>query len=180
MKSIFDEDSFIQSIILPLAYEIEKLNNEIKSIILREGHFTEAIYPFTIKPTFPKLRSIIENSPQGPIISFIIDDSMRGLLDFKARTFYEEHILSPNRVVILSFDNVFIERDIARATIFKAKRFGIIHNFTMDVDPGYKYIEKLRDGVQSYMMESRYSFSCICFKIKKENGISESFNVNQN
>ena len=36
--------------------------------------------------------------------------------------------------------------------IFKGKRTGIIHNFTMDVDPGYKYIEKFRGGMQWYMV----------------------------
>ena len=41
--------------------------------------------------------------------------------------------------------------------IFK-KRSGIIHNFTLDVDPGYKYIETFRGGVQWYMMESKALF----------------------
>ena len=39
--------------------------------------------------------------------------------------------------------------------IFKGKRSGIIHNFTMDVDPGYKCIEKFRGGVQWYMMDTK-------------------------
>ena len=32
--------------------------------------------------------------------------------------------------------------------IFKGKKSGIFRNFTMEGDPGYKYIEKFRDGVQ--------------------------------
>ena len=32
--------------------------------------------------------------------------------------------------------------------IFKGKRSGIIPNFTMNADPGYEYIEKIRGGVQ--------------------------------
>ena len=39
--------------------------------------------------------------------------------------------------------------------IFKGKRLGIIHNFTMVVDPGYKYIEKFRSGVQLFLMETK-------------------------
>ena len=31
--------------------------------------------------------------------------------------------------------------------IIDGKRTGIIHNFTMDVDPGYRYIEKFRSGI---------------------------------
>ena len=60
--------------------------------------------------------------------------------------------------------------------IFKEKRSGTIHNFTMDVDPGYKHIEKFRGGVQWYMMESKDIFSSICFKLKYENDQIVSFN----
>ena len=60
--------------------------------------------------------------------------------------------------------------------IFKGKRSGIIHNFTMDVDPGYKFIEKFRGGVQWYMMETKDYISSICFNIKNENNEFFSFN----
>ena len=60
--------------------------------------------------------------------------------------------------------------------IFRGKRSRIIHNFTMDVDPGYKYIERFRGGVQSYLMESKDTTSSICFKLKNENGNLVSFN----
>ena len=79
---------------------------------------------------------------------------------------YEEYNLSPNPVDILSFDNIVFECDIAQGMILKGKRSGIIQNFTMDVDPGYKYKEKLRSGVQWYMMESKDIISNR-FQIKK-------------
>ena len=60
--------------------------------------------------------------------------------------------------------------------IFKGKRSGIIHNLTMDVDPGYKYIEKFRGGVLWYMMDSKDIISSICFKLKNENIQLVSFN----
>ena len=60
--------------------------------------------------------------------------------------------------------------------IFRGKRSGIIHNFTMDVDPGYNYLEKFRSGVQWYMMESKDIISSSCFKLKNENGNLVSFN----
>ena len=98
---------------------------------------------------------------------------MRG---FSKTTIYEEYNISPNPVDIISFDNIFIECDIAQGMIFKGKRSGIIHSFTMDVNPGYKYIEKFRGGVLYYMMESKDIISSICFKLKNENNQLVSFN----
>ena len=71
---------FFQITIPPAAYEIESLNKEIKRIIIDEEHFTEGNQLFTIKRNFSTLGSFIEISPQGPIISFMFDDSIRDLL----------------------------------------------------------------------------------------------------
>ena len=70
-KTITDEDCFNKITIPPGAYGIESLNDEIKRIIFDEGLYTEDEYPFMIKPNFSTLGSIIEISPQGPIISFM-------------------------------------------------------------------------------------------------------------
>ena len=175
LKSITDDDH-IQITIPPGAYEIEGLKDEIKRIIIDQEHYTETNYPFNIKPNFSSLGSIIEISAQGPVITFIPDDSIRGLLRFKKTTIFEEYTSSPNPVDILSFDNIFIETDIAKGLVFKVKRSGIIHNFTMDVDPGCEYFEKFYGGVQWYMMESKDIISTTCFKLKNENGNLVSFN----
>ena len=175
LKSFIDDDH-IQITIPSGAYEIESLNIEIKRIIIDQEHYTETNYPFQIKPNFSTLGSITEISTQGLVITFIPDDSIRGLLGFNKTSIFEEYNLSPNPVDILSFDNIFIETDIAKGLIFKGKRSGIIHNFTMDVDPGYKYIEKFHGGVQWYMMESKDIISTICFKLKNENNQPVSFN----
>ena len=60
--------------------------------------------------------------------------------------------------------------------IFKGKRSGLIHNFTMDVDPGYKYFEKFRGSVQWYMMNTKDFISSNHFKSKNENDDFVSFN----
>ena len=174
-KSITDE-GHIKVFIPPGAYEIESLDREIKRLIIDQEHYTAVIYPFKIKPNFSTLGSIIEISTQGPVITFIPDDSIGNCLEFDKTTKFEEYNLSPNPVDILSFDNIFIETDIAKGMIFKGKRTGIIHNFTMDVDPGYKYIENFRGGIQWYMMESKDIISSICFKLKNENNQIVSFN----
>ena len=107
----------------------------------------------------------------------MFDDSIRDLLGFNARTLHEEEYTpSNNPVNILSFDNISIECNIAQGMIFWGKRTGIIHNFTMDVDPVYKYIEIFRGGVLYYMMENKDIISSICFKLEKENGNLGLFN----
>ena len=175
-KSITDDDHYILITILPGAYEIEALNDENKRIIIDDGYFNEENYPFVIKPIFSTIGSIIEISNEESAISFKPSDSIGSLLGFNKRTIYEEYNLSDNPVDILSFDNIFIECDIARGMVFKGKQTGIIFNFTMDVSPGYNYIHKFRGRIQSYMMESKDIISSICFKIKNENDDLVSFN----
>ena len=124
LKSFTDEDGYIQITISLGAFEIESLNNEIKRIISDERHYTEANYPFTTKPNFSTLGSIIEILTQGPVITFIPDDSIRNLLGFIKFRIYKEYNLSQNPVNILSFDNIFLECDIAQGMSFKGKRSG--------------------------------------------------------
>ena len=167
---------FFQIIIPPGAYKIEALDKELRRIIISEEHYTQANYPFKIKPNFSTLGSIIEISPQGPIISFMFDDSIRNLLGFNARIIYEEYNLSPDPVDIISFNNIFIETDIAKGMIFKGKRNRIIMNFTMSVSPRYKCICRFEGGVQWYMLESKDIISSIPFKLKNEDRDLVSFN----
>ena len=174
-KSITD-NGYIMITFPQGSYEIESLSDEIKRIIIDKNYYTLENYPFTIKPNFSTLGSIIEIAPQGVVITFVHDDSIGNLLGFNKTTIFEEYNLSQNPVDILSFDNIFIETDIAKGMIFKGKRSGIIHNFTMDVDPGYKYIERFRGGIQWYMMESKDIISSISFKLSNENNQIVSFN----
>ena len=136
-KALIDED-FIQIRIPEGAYEIESLNDEIKRFLIDKEFYTEADYPFKMKPNFSTFGSIVEKHPQGPIIGFVFEDSVGSLLGFNDTILWEEYNLSPNPVDILSFDNIFIETDDAKVMIFKGKRGGIIQNFTTDVDTGYK------------------------------------------
>ena len=154
LKSITDDDH-IKINIRPGVYEIEVLNNEIRKNNIDGGHYTELDYPFYLKPDFNTLSSIIEISPQGPVITFVPNDSIGEMLGFNKTTIYGEYNFSQNLVDIISFDYIFIETDVAQGMIFRGRKTAIIHNFTMDVHPGYKYILKSRGGVQWYMMESK-------------------------
>ena len=88
LKSITDKVGYIQITKPPSAYGTESLNNEIKTIKIDVDQYTEANYPITIKPNFSTLGSIVEISSQGPLFTFLHDDSIRKLLGFNATTIY--------------------------------------------------------------------------------------------
>ena len=121
---------------------------------------TEENYPFVIKPNFSTLGSLMKIEPKFHRHSnwFPLDDSIRNVLGFDAVTLYEKYNLSQNPVYILSFDNIFLETDVAHGMIFKVRRSGIFHNWTMTVDSRYKYVEKFTGGISWYMMESKSFF----------------------
>ena len=87
----FDEGDFFQVTIPEGAYELESLNEEIRRIIIDKGFYSENNYPSTIKPNFSTLGSIVQISHQGPIISFVFDDSIRSLLGFDETIIYREY-----------------------------------------------------------------------------------------
>ena len=153
-KSIDDKEPR-QVSILPGAYELENLDKEVKRVINLESHYTNETYHFKIKPNFSTLGSIIEISPYvpGSYLDFCSDDSLRDLLGFKSKRLNDESNLSDYPVDSLSFDNIFLDCDIAERKIFKGKRSGIIHNWTMTVNPGFKYVEKCSGGISWYTME---------------------------
>ena len=92
---------------------------ESKRLISEEEDFTEANYTFTLKANFSTLGSIREISSQGPLISFLPDESLRYFSRFNATTIYEEYNLSSNHVDILSYVKNFFEGDIAQGMILK-------------------------------------------------------------
>ena len=103
----------------------------------------------------------------GVQISFAPGNTITDLLGIDLTEIYEKDSFSQNSVDILSFDKIFQESDFAQGMTFKGKSSGINHNFTMDVDPGDKHIEKFRGGFHRYMMESKDIISGNCFKLKK-------------
>ena len=155
--------------------DIISFHTKIKGLIIKEGGATESNYPFVIIPNFDNLGSIIEIA-DGWEIDFNQDETIREVLGFKSKRISNEINNSDYPVDIISFDNIFIETDIALGMLINSKRSGIIHIFTMDVDHGYGYIEKFRSGITWYMMESKDFISDINFKLKNEHNKLVSFN----
>ena len=82
LKKSFNDGEFTQISIPQGTYVIEALNDEIKRIITDKGHYSESNYPFNIKPNFSTLESIVEIYQTGPIISFVMENSIGKLLGF--------------------------------------------------------------------------------------------------
>ena len=141
-ESVTDE-AFIQIKIPNGAYEIEALNIEIKRRIIDKDLYTEADFPSIIKPTFSTLGNIVEILQPSALIGFVFDDSIGNLLGFNETILWKVSNLSQNPVDIISFDNIFIECDIAHEMIFKGKRSKKM-NSTMSVSPWYKYFLSIR------------------------------------
>ena len=60
--------------------------------------------------------------------------------------------------------------------IFNGNRTGIRHNFTMDFDPDFKYVENIRGGIHCHMMDSKDFILFYSFEIKNAKGSIMSFN----
>ena len=152
-----------------------------KRICITERHFTESNYPIEIRPNFSTLGSIIEiDVGIGRTIDFNPDNSLRDLFGFEPKVINKEYNLSDHPVDILSFVNLFVERDIAQGMIFKGRKSNITHNWTLTVDPGYKYVQNFSGGISWYMMQSKDIISNFCSKVKNENGNLVSFNGQSN
>ena len=145
--SISDEDFSVFKILVE-AY---------KGKILKEGYFTAGKDPFLFKPNFSTLGSIIEIEPNfmGTQISFIHDNRVGDIIGLDSVVNFYKPILSHKPVDILSFDNTFLETDIAQGIISKGERSEINPNFTMDLDLWYKFIETFWGGMQWCVMDSK-------------------------
>ena len=165
-KKSFNEEDFIQITIPSGAYELESLHDEIKRNLIDKCHYTEAENPFTIKPNFSTLGSVIEINPQGIKIGFVFDDSIRNLLGFRETMLFIKNNLSDKPVDVLSFDEIFLECEIARGMLFRGKRSNNIHNWTMTVNPGYKYVENFSGGTTCFMMEAKVVVLSISLNLK--------------
>ena len=89
-KKSFNDGEFTQISMPQGAYELESLNNEIKRFIIDDGHYSKNNYPFTIKPNFSTLESIVEIFQTGPITSFVMENSIGKLLGFNETILYNE------------------------------------------------------------------------------------------
>ena len=90
------------------------MNKDFKGFFITEDHFNDSNYSFTIKPNFSSLGSIIEISRHESLYIFGHGECLQDPLGLNASTIGEEYNLKPIPVDILSFDNTFLETDLAQ------------------------------------------------------------------
>ena len=130
---------------------------------------------FQISPNFTTQGSIIEID-DGWEANFTYAGTIRIIPGFDATKVSENYKLSDHPVDIISFDNIFVECEVAQGMIINGKINRVIHKFMMDVNPRDKYIEKFRGWIMRFMMESKDFISRINFRLRYENGNLVSFN----
>ena len=57
------------------------------------------------------------------------------------------------------------ETGLAKVVIFKSQQSLVILNLEMDVDAGYKHVEKFSGGNPWYIVESKVFFSNVSFEL---------------
>ena len=110
----------------------------------------------TIPQLWVSFMEIVRRLPEnvGTQISFVDEDGIRDFFGYESVVIQDKFNSSQDPADI-SFDITLLQTDIAQRMIFIGKRSGIIHIFTMDIDPGYNYLKNFRGGVQWFMMENR-------------------------
>ena len=98
LTTSIDNDGFNVNAILLKLYEMQSLNNEIKRMVVKEGCFSEEVYPFVIKRNLSTLGCSTEPKPFfiGSQINVTQDDSSKSLLGFNPEIIYEKYRLSPH------------------------------------------------------------------------------------
>ena len=98
--SIFEGSEYNIFSIPPGRYALENIIKEIKRNIIDKRLIREEDYPFTIKPSFSSLGSIIEIMPgRGCKFSFVQGDTLRDVSGFRPFSIQEEYNLSDYPVV---------------------------------------------------------------------------------
>ena len=106
-------EKMIVDIVIPKGvYELEAIYLEIKRLMVLNGDSDDEIFPFTIKPNFSTQGSIIEIE-DGWEIDFTYAGTIGDILGFDASIVSGKYNLSDHPVDIISFDNIFVECDIA-------------------------------------------------------------------
>jgi len=166
------------SIILPEgAYEINSLNNAIKSTMKANGHWdsvnNECYINLSISLATSKSIVTIRNAKY--VIDFTQPNTIRERLGFNSKILSSGTNVSDNIVQITNISTINIECNICEGSYFNGKLGNILYTFpSYTVPVGYKIIERISFPI--YLPVSLKTISHIRIRIIDEDGKLINFN----
>ena len=124
------------------SYEIDDINNYLRSEMERAGHYDEVNNePFiNIAANSNTLKSILIIG-QGYQVDFNQANNLSHVLGFTGLKYGEGFHESEKSVNILSINSILVNIDIIEGSYVNGKTKNTIYSFFPDVSPGYKIIE---------------------------------------
>ena len=124
------------------SYEIDDINNYLRSEMIRSGHYDEVNNePFiNIAANSNTLKSILIIG-QGYQVDFNQANNLSRVLGFTGQKYGEGFHESEKSVNILSINSILVNIDIIEGSYVNGKTKNTIYSFFPDVSPGYKIIE---------------------------------------
>ena len=124
------------------SYEIDDLNNYLRSEMTRSGHYDEVNNePFiNIAANSNTLKSILIIG-RGYQVDFNHANNLSRVLGFTGQKYGEGFHESEKSVNILSINSILVNIDIIEGSYVNGKTKNTIYSFFPDVSPGYKIIE---------------------------------------
>ena len=165
----------------PGAYEITAINDEIKRQMEVNGHTKNNPseyddYYIHLEANDNTQKSIIIILDTNYSVDLTPSNSLASLLGFVPRILTGSYNTSENKVDIISFNNVFIYCDIVRGAYWNGKRTHILHSFSLNVSPGFRFVDKFYGGI-SYkdIINSKEQITLIKFYVRDDNGKALDF-----
>ena len=103
-------------------------------------------------------------------------NSLASLFGFVPQILTGSYNTSEDKVNIISFNNVFIYCDIVRGSYLNGIRTHILHSFSLNVSPGFRFVDKFYGGI-SYkgIINSKEQITLIKFYVRDDNGKALDF-----
>ena len=139
--SIDDGQTWLDFLIPIGCNEIKSINTVLQCFIEKTGE-KEKEKHFVLSANMNTLRCILEVQDDRTQVNFDIDNSLRSVLGFDAKTYHRGRFESEELVNILSVNSILVHSDVIGASRVNGVDAPVIYNFFPDVPPGEKIVSQ--------------------------------------
>ena len=118
-------------------YEIDAINDELQRLIIEAGGKKDMVI---LSPNNNTLRCVLNVKDEKYEIDFNVENSLRTVLGFNAKTYTRGRYESENLVDIMSVNTIMVHCDIISGTRVNGVEAPIIYNFFPNTAPGDKIV----------------------------------------